>query len=257
MTLELLALSIAAATSTATTTADEPALDRFRMPWEALIDKTVGTASKPVQFDWRRSNVHIGALAAQPAEFNNYNAFRTGLVVRLPTDTLMWEIGASYVFVFDTDSSRKLALTPYRQPGRPDRFEIDVSMGVPLAEGVVTAWPSFFPAVELVFSAYVNLRYRLYTGSWSGLRFGEVVEAIISPEITDEEIENLEDDRLPGMEVDRTRYGLYAGLGTDIYFDFGMFVSPRILLSVPLFAALADSKMLYGIDFTLSIGAAF
>ncbi len=79
----------------------------------------------------------------------------------------------------------------------------------------------------------------------------------MNPSLTDEEIENLDDARLPGMEIDRQRLGLYAGLGTDLYFDFGMFVAPRVLLVVPLFASIADSKMRFGLDFSLAIGAAF
>jgi hypothetical protein len=240
-----------------TTSSDAPTLSRFKLPWEILVDKTVGTTTKPVRFDWRRTSVHVGAFAAQPAEFNNYNSFRSGVLARIPSDALMYELGLSYVWVFETEASKRLALTPYRQPGRPQRFEIDFSVGVPLAEGVVTVWPSWFPAAELVFSAYFNLRYLIYPSGFEGLSFRNILGSSLSPKISDDEIENLDDNRLPGMEVDRTRYSLYAGLGTDIYFDFGLFVAPRIMLAVPLLAGIAESEMGFSMEFSLALGAAF
>lgn len=244
------------ATATATQ-AETPELSRFRLPWELLIDRTVGTASKPVRFDWRKTDLQLAIFGAQPAEFNNYNTFRAGLLARIPTKTLMFELGFSYAWVWGTESSRQLALTPFRQPGRPSRFELDFSVGVPLAEGVVTAWPGFFPAAQLVFSAYFNLRYLIYPGGFSGMKFRDILGASFSPKITDSEVENLDDRRLPGMEVDTQRYALSAGLGTDIYFDFGVFVAPRILIGIPLFAAVAESKMRMSLEFSLAAGYAF
>lgn len=252
-----LAPSAARAATTTSTVTEAPSLSRFRLPWELLVDKTVGSTSKPVRFDWRRTNVHVAAFAAQPAEFNNYNSFRAGAVARIPSDALMYELGLSYVWVFDTESSRRLALTPYRQPGRPERFELDFSIGVPLAEGVVTSWPSWFPAAELVFSAYFNLRYLFYPSGFAGVKARTILGSSLSPRLSDAEIENLDDNRLPGMEVDRTRYTLYAGLGTDIYFDFNLFVAPRVMISVPLLAAIAESKMSLALEFALMVGWAF
>ncbi len=255
--LALLAPGAASAATSTSTTAEAPSLGRFRLPWELLVDKTVGTTSKPVRFDWRRTTVHVGGFAAQPAEFNNYNSFRAGVLARVPSDALMYEFGLSYVWVFETESSQRLALTPYRQPGRPERLEIDFSIGVPLAEGVITSWPSWFPAAELVFSAYFNLRYLIYPSGFEGVKFRNILGSSLSPRLSDDEIENLDDSRLPGMEVDRTRYTLYAGLGTDIYFDFNMFVAPRVMISVPLLAAIAESQMRLALEFSLAIGAAF
>ncbi len=244
------------ATQTASVALD-PGLHRFRIPYELLLDKTVGTASKPVRFDWRKSTVQLGGFIAQPSEYNNYESIRGGGVVRIPTQTLLYEIGLSYVWVWETESSRQLALTPYRQPGRPRHFELDFTLGLPLAEGVVTAWPGWFPAAELVFSAYFNLRYLVYPTGFGGLKVREIFAASLSPRITDKEIENLDDERLPGMALDRTRYGLFAGFGTDIYFDFGLFVAPRVLIAVPLFAAAAESQLRLTLELSVSVGAAF
>ena len=59
------------------------------------------------------------------------------------------------------------------------------------------------------------------------------------------------------MEVDRTRYALYAGLCVDLYFDFGLFVTPRTLIAVPILAPIADSRMRLALEFSLAAGYAF
>lgn len=244
-------------TATAAVTPERLELEGFRMPYDALVDRTIGKSARAVGFDWRKTTAHAAVLLNQPVEFNNFQGFRLGLMARIPGDTLIYEVGLSYVWVWGTQSSEQLALTPFRQPGRPSRFEIDFLVGLPLAEGVVTAWPAWFPAAELVFSAYFDFRYMIYPGAFSGLRARETLAALFNPKIGEDEIANLDDQRAPGMEIDTQRYGFYAGLGTDIYFDFGLFVSPRVMFTVPLLAAATDSKMIFGMDFTLAVGAAF
>lgn len=255
----LVALCALAAVPEASTSSAAPALElgRYRMPYDALVDRTIGKSARAVGFDWRKTTAHVGLVANQPAEFNNFHSFRLGLIGRVPSDTLIFELSVSYVWVWGTESSEQLALTPFRQPGRPSRFELDFLVGLPLAEGVVTAWPSWFPATELVLSAYFDFRYLIYPGAFSGFGFRDTLTALFDPRIGDEEIANLEEDRLPGMEIDTQRYGFYAGLGTDIYFDFGLFVSPRVMFNIPLLAPATGSKMLFGMDFSLVIGAAF
>lgn len=253
----LLAICGLTALPEAATATSAPALERFRMPYEALVDRTIGKSARSVGFDWRKTTAHASVFASQPAELNNFHSFRLGLMGRVPSDTLIFELSLAYVWAWGTESSEQLALTPFRQPGRPAHLEIDFLVGVPLAEGIVTAWPAWFPAAELVFNAYFDFRYLIYPGAFSGFRTRDTLRALFDPGLGDEEIANLDDDRLPGMEIDPQRYGIYAGLGTDIYLDFGLFVSPRVLFNVPLFAAASGSKMPFGMDFTLAVGAAF
>ena len=146
----------------------------------------------------------------------------------------MGELAITRVLTWGSASTEKLALTPYRQSGRPSRFELDINVGYPLAEGVATARPGFFPATELVFSANAGLRYAYYPGALSGASFGEVARALIAPRLLAKELENLERKLPPGMQIDEGRYNLLTGLDLDIYFQTGGFVSPRVMFALPI-----------------------
>lgn len=229
-------------------------LSGFRTPFEALSERTIGRTARPVRFDWRQTKVQFGLLGGIPAELNNYNSLRAGGVARVPAGGTLIAVGLSKTWVMDTPSSRRLALTPYRQPGRPDRLELDVTLRYPLAEGIVTAVPAFMPATELVFSLAAELRYLIYTGAYSGLKPREKLRSVFSPSLSGKEIENLEDDRLPGMQVDRARLGLLTGLATDLYFQSGMFVSAKYLVAVPALIFMTQTEMGFGFELDLSVG---
>ncbi len=239
----------------------EPALDdtltRYRTPFGTLMNRTIGTTSRPVKFNWRRSTVQVAAMGNHLFELNNFNSLRAGGLVRAPAGGAIIELGVSYVWVWDTPSSELLAYTPYRQPGRAKRLEFDLTLGLPLAEGVVTTAPRVFPAVELVFNAYAGLRYLYYPGAFDGLLAREVAAAIFSPMFTDTELENLDDRRLDAMQVDTGRYGLMAGFGNDIYFKQGVFVSPRLMLAVPVLAPASGTDLLLWADLSITVGVAF
>src|SRR5690606_34258579 len=126
-----------------------------------------------------------------------------------------------------------------------------------LAEGVVTTVPRFFPAVQLAFVAYGGLRYALSPQAFAKMRPGQVAGAIIAPSLSDHEIDNLEGARLDAMQVDPGRFGLYAGLGNDIYFKSGVFVSPRLLVGVPLLAPATQSELWMWADLSLAAGLAW
>jgi hypothetical protein len=235
-------------------TEDDDPISTYRIPFTELVERAIGSTSTPVAFDWRRTKVQLGATGDHLFELNNFNSLRAGGVARIPTGNLMFELGLSYTWVWDTPSSRLLALTPYRQPGRPPRLELDAVVGIPLAEGIVTAYPRFFPALQLVFNGYVGMRYLIYPGSYEGMRFREVVGALASPALTDTELDNLEERRLDAMAIDSGRYGIMAGFGNDIYFKQGMFISPRIMLAVPVLAPASGTDLLFWADISLSVG---
>jgi hypothetical protein len=242
--------------------AEDPAepddsLSPYRTPFPVLAERAIGTASKPVAFDWRRTDVHVAATGDQLFELNNFNSLRAGGMLRIPSSGVIYEIGMAHVWVWDTPSSQLLALTPYRQPGRPSRFELDLTLGLPVAEGVVTWFPRFFPAAEMVFNVYGGLRYVVYPQGYAHLKFGQVAKSILSPSLSDDEIENLDDHRLDSMEVDPGRYGIVVGFGNDLYFRSGVFVSPRMMFSVPLLAPISDTKILFSAEVTLAVGLAF
>ena len=210
-----------------------------------------------MRYDWRRDATQLGLNGGLPAELNNYDSLRAGVFARFPVSSVLLGVEASYVWVSGNTSSERLALTPYRQPGRPDRVELDFTFAYPLAEGIVTAFPSFMPSTQLVLNAHADFRYLYYPGGFAGLDLTDALRAIVSGTLTDDELENLEDDRLPGMEIDRARYGLLAGLGADLYFQSGLFFSNRVLVAVPLLNFATEGDLSFGLELDLSLGLSF
>lgn len=239
---------------------DPPPLDdslsRYRTPFGVLAERAIGTTSTPVEFSWRRSRVHLAATGDHLYELNNFNSLRAGGMARLPSQGLIYELGLSYVFVWDSLSSERLALTPYRQPGRPERLEIDFNVGLPLAEGVVTVAPKWFPSVQMVFNGYAGFRYLLYPHGFKEMKIGAIAGALLSPTMTQAELENLDKWRNDAMQLDRARYGILLGVGNDLYFKQGLFVSPRAMFAVPLLAPATETELLFYADLVLAVGVA-
>ncbi|QRK05711.1 hypothetical protein JQX13_37025 [Archangium violaceum] len=236
---------------------EDTTIERHRTPFEALNERMIGTASRAVRFDWRQTRAGIGLVGSQLLELNNFKSTRLGGFVRTPIGGFLGEIAITRVFTRGSSSTEKLALTPYRQSGRPSRFELDLNLGYPLAEGVATARPGFFPATELVFSANAGLRYLFYPGSLSGASFGETVTSLFAPKLSEREVENLESSRLPGMQLDGARYSLLTGFSLDIYFQPGGFLSPRVLVALPLISGVDGSGLGLWWELSFSAGWAF
>ena len=51
-------------------------LSPYRIPYDELVQRTIGTASKPVAFDWRRTKVQGAINGDQLYELNNFNSLR-------------------------------------------------------------------------------------------------------------------------------------------------------------------------------------
>ena len=244
MTRKLLALVLVLASVQALAAAPLPArtpdnvtLEQTRLPMDRIREEMLGVTSRAVRFDWRKSSVGVGLIGSQILELNSFASARVGALVRKPLGDFMVEFALTRVFTWGSDSTRKLALTPYRQLGRPSRFELDVNLGYPLAEGVVTPRLKFLSAAELVFSADVGFRYLFYPGALAGASAGDVVKSIFAPKLSEREVSNLESQRLPGMQVDSGRYDLLAGFSLDVYFHSGFFLSPRVMFALPVFGA--------------------
>lgn len=235
---------------------EDTSLQRYRTPFEVLTERTIGAASRAVRFDWRRSRFQLAITGSQLLELNNFSSGRLGLLLRKPFGDLMAELGVAWVFTGGSPSTDTLALTPYRQVGRPSRLEIDLNAAYPLAEGVATARVGFFPATELVFSFDAGIRYRYYPGELSGQGFGDVAKAILAPRLSSEELDNLEGRRLPGMRIDPSRYDLLLGFSLDLYFGSGGFLSPRVMVA-PSFTGASETKLGWWWELTLGAGWAF
>jgi hypothetical protein len=215
----------------------DTSIEKHRTPFETLTERVIGKTSRAVRFDWRHMNVGLGVQAGQLIEYNNYFTTRIGGFARFPLGPVLLEVALSAALTTDSVSSQKLALTPYRQFARPSRAELDVNLSYALAEGVVTTRASFLPAVELVFSVNLGLRYRYYFGSLQNLSAGDVAKNILAPQLSQAELDNLEFARLPGMQIDSNRYGVLVGFSLDIYFAPGLFFSPRAMVAPPLSAS--------------------
>jgi len=235
----------------------DTSIDGHRTPLEVLTERMLGAASQPVRFDWRNMRVGVGVTGSSLLELNNYQSARFGLIARRPVWGMMGEVGLTRVWTWHSFSSELLALTPYRQAGRPSRFELDVNLALPLAEGVATAWPDWFPATQLVFSANAGARYLFYPGSLKGLDLWEGARALISPQLWQQELQNLERQRLPAMQVDAGRFALLTGLSLDVYFHQGGFLSPRALIAVPLFSGFNGTGLGFWWELSLGMGWAF
>lgn len=232
-------------------------LSPYRAPFGPLAERAIGTTSRPVAFDWRRTDAQVAVVGSYLAELNNFNSMSAGLMLRLPSDKALVEIGVRGTSVWDSPSSRMLAFTPYRQPGRPSRLDVDVALGLPLAEGIVTAATKYFPAVQLVFNGYVGLRYSLYPTGFREMTAGQVMRAVLAPRLTDAELLNLEDARLDAMKLDRARYTPMLGVGNDIYFKSGLFLSPRVQVAVPLLAPATETELYVWTDVSIAAGYAW
>lgn len=235
---------------------DDP-IAPFRTPFPELTERVIGKASRPVEYDWRRSRAQVGVAGHQLAELNNFDSQRLGAVGRFPTSGLLLEVGLGYVFVRDTPSSEDLALTPFRQPGRPSRVELDVLVSFPVAEGVVTTAPRWMPALQLVFLASVGLRYSAYPGGMESMTLGERARAVLAPGLTEQETANLDGRRPDAMQIDPARYSPMVAIGNDIYLPQGVFFAPRATLAVPLLAGAVESELRWWGDIALSAGLAF
>ncbi len=236
---------------------EDTSLDRHRTPFEVLTERMLGTASRAVRFDWRQTRVGVGLVGSQLLELNNFRSTRLGGFVRMPIKGFLGDIAITRVFTQGSESTQKLALTPYRQSGRPSRFELDLNLGYPLAEGVATSRPGFFPATELVFSANAGLRYLFYPGSLAGASFGDTASSLFAPQLSELEIENLESTRLPGMQLERARYSLLTGLSLDVYFQSGGFLSPRVMIALPLLSGFTNSGLGWWWELSFGAGWAF
>ncbi|MFY0570260.1 hypothetical protein ACN28E_41450 [Archangium lansingense] len=229
-------------------------LEGFRTPLDALTEREIGAASKSVRFDWRKSTIGFGLIGSELLERNNFGSTRLGLMARKPFGSFVGEVAITRAFTWGTDSTEKLALTPYRQHGRPSRFELDINVGYPLAEGVVTALPGFFPATELVFSANAGFRYLFYPGAMGGMKFQDVATSLLAPRLSDHELAQLESSRPGGMQIDPARYGLLAGLSVDVYFGSGGFLSPRAMMAVPLLGVVTGTGLGFWWELSLALG---
>ncbi len=233
---------------------EDTSIERYRTPFQVLSESTIGLASRAVLFDWRKSTVAAGLTTGALLELNNFYSTRLGGFVRMPVGNLTAELAVTRVFTWGSDSSEKLSLTPYRQSGRPSRIELEVNLAYALLEGVGTPRLGLLPSAELVFSIDVGFRYLYYPGALGKANAGQVVEAIFAAKISERELDYLERERLPGMQIDAGRYGLLAGFALDLYFRTGIFLEPKVMLAIPVLSGLSGSRLGWWWELSMALG---
>jgi hypothetical protein len=223
------------------------------IPFRQLSERIVGTASKSVRFDWRKKEYGLALQAGQPVEYNNFDSVRLGTSLFFPSDLFNGRLALSKVFVVSTSSSRDLNRMPYRQLGRPSRWELEAGFFIPMAEGVVTIRPSFIPPAQMVFSLAADVRYFIYTESYRDESAGTIFKRIFKPILNDTERRKLEQTAPGSMRVDGARLATLVGGELHIYGSEGMFLSSKLMLALPLLF----TEMPLHSDFSFGVGYAF
>jgi hypothetical protein len=232
-------------------------LEEFRVPFDDLVERTVGAAAKPVRFDWRKSTAGVAFIGSQLSELNNFRSLRVGLLARMPTGDSQLELAVTRVFTSDSEATKTLALTPYRQWGRPSRWELDLNWHIALAEGVTTFALAFLPAAQLVLNGVLGFRYLLYSAAFADASAGEVLESLLSPQLSARELHNLNGERPPAMQIDRARFGVMGGLSADLFFYPMGFLQPRALFALPLLSSALGSNLSLWWELSLAAGVQY
>lgn len=225
------------------------------VPFQTLVDRSLGQTGRAVLFDWRKSAVLAEAVVGELLELNNFRSTRFGIGARWPGRSWIFGAHAAYVWARETPSSRLVALTPYRQAGRPSRFELDASFELPLAEGVATIRSGWFPSIELVLAGEGRIRYLVYPTSFRVEKGFALARALIKPRLGAAELEGLREFRLGGMQVETPRYNTLLGLRLDAYLADGMSFQQGALLAVPLNASASGLRWWWELRF--GMGYAF
>ncbi len=236
---------------------DTTTLEAERLPMRGLPEHFIGSTARAVRFDWRRSTAIPLLQMADVAERNNFAQFQANIAVRKAFGDILVEGGLGYFWATDTDSSLLLAQTPFRQAGRPSHIALDVNVGYPIAEGVVTPVVSWMPPAELVLVAWAGARYSIFVETFTGGRpFQDIGLDLVAPQLSAVELQRLDDNAPDAMEIDPARIHTPVGLSLDVYLQPGVVISPRAMLDIPVLAPVTGTKIGLFWELGLSVGYA-
>ena len=227
-----------------------------RTPIQAMNEHFLGSTSRAVRFDWRRSPVTLGLGVSELVEKNTFGQWRAGVFGRKAFDDVIVEVGVNVYQAYDTPSSQTLALTPFRQAGRPNHLEIDANIGYAVAEGVVTPLTSFMPPAELALVALGGVRYLGYWQTFVDRTPQDIGLALVSPQLSESERDQLDVDAPGAMLVDPARLHTMAGLSLDVYFQPGFYVAPRAMVAIPVLVPITASQLGFFWELSLVVGYA-
>ena len=101
----------------------DESLREKRSTLDALPQASIAPTTTPLRL--AVNPPFVGINGSQLLELNNESWRRCTYEASNPEFS---EFQFNYVYVRDSRSSQQLALTPYRQPGRPARFELDMGL---------------------------------------------------------------------------------------------------------------------------------
>ena len=237
---------------------DETSLEDHRTALQALNEHFLGSASRPVRFDWRKSNFALVLRVAEVLERNSFGQWQIGAMGRKAFGDVIVDAGLNAFFAYETPSSQQLALTPFRQAGRPNHFQLEANVGYAVAEGVVTPMVSILPPAELALVAWAGARYLMYVDTFTGSSsFTDVAASLASPRLTEGEIIRLERSGPAGMQIDPARLHGLVGASLDVYLQPGVLVAPRVMVALPLLAPATGTQLGFFWELSIAVGYAF
>jgi hypothetical protein len=222
------------------------------IPFPALVERTVGVAGKSVRFDWRKKQSLVFANVGQPVEYNNFETYRAAAAVQFPSENMTIGLGLAKAFVFSTESADAIALMPYRQTGRPERWELELSGFYPVAEGVVTFRPDFMPAAQMVFSLAADVRYMIYPSLLSGQGFSNGFKSLIATRLSESDKERLSPSAPAAMKIDSAKIAVLTGFNLHLYTSGGLIISSKAMLAL----SILGTAMPKHADLTIGLGYA-
>jgi|GEM_PF-908656 len=245
-------------------------IERARRPFDRVLEQTLGSTSRAVGFDWRKSPFQLAVSGGELIERNNFGSLRVGVMGRRAFGNIVVEGAVHYVDVRGTQSSRMLSLTPYVQSGRPSRWEVDLNVSHPLVEGAVTPLFNFFPPMELVFSAMAGGRYLFYprvlvgdrrwddVTTWTDVdTWRDVGLGLFSPQMPVADQVVLDRTLPGGMQLDPALYHVLVGPTFDVYMQPGVFLTTRALVAVPILSVVTGTRLSFWPELTVALGYAF
>lgn len=222
-----------------------------------LPEHFVGATARATRFDWRRANAIPLLQVADLVERNNFQQVQANIGVRKAFGDILVEGALGYFWSNNTDSSLLLAQTPFRQAGRPAHIALDVNVGYPIAEGVVTPLTSWIPPAELVLVAWAGARYSGFVETFTGGRpLQDIGFDLVSPQLSATELERLDVSSPEAMQVDTARLHTPVGLSLDVYLQPGLLVSPRAMINIPVLAPVTGTKLGFFWELGISVGYA-
>ena len=144
-------------------------------------------------------------------------------------------------------------MMPYRQLGRPERWEILTGVFYPVAEGVVTLRHPVLPAAQMVLSLAADVRYLIYPSLFSKSDITGGLKSLLSTSLTTEQTDKLTQSAPAGMRVDPGKLNVLVGFNLHLYTSGGFIINAKAMLAL----ALLGTSMPRHADFSFGIGYAF